>query len=562
MKKAYRVGLFVLSAMTLAAASVAAHAAGTNTCADLARLNLPHVKVAKADLVPVGDKFPEHCLLQGTVNDRTGADGKHYAIGFEMRLPTDWNGRFLYQLNGGNDGEVIEASGDPKNMNAVGGKSALARGFAVLSTDSGHSGKDPANKDAGLAGGNMFGLDEQARLDYGYKADETMTPIAKAIIRRHYRRKPAYSYMEGCSNGGRHVMVDATRLGGAYDGFIAGDPGFDLPKAAIQHAWDIQSFSIANPDIRKSFSAEDMNLIASKVVEKCDALDGAADGMVDDLRKCQTAFHLADLKCTGEKTPTCLSEAQVTALDRAFGGPKNSAGQQLYSDWPYDGGMGARNWRFWKIESGIPPWDNYPLIATMGAGSLSYIFTTPPTETAGRPDALLAFLKSFDFDKDAPKIFAAAGPFKMSAMAFMTPPDVANPQLKKLRAKGHKLIVYHGQSDGVFSVNDTIAWYEHLAKNSGGSAAGFARLYTVPGMNHCSGGPATDSFDMLTAMTDWVEKHKAPDHLIATVSAANKEVPASWSKTRSRPLCNWPQIAKYKSGDMESADSFVCAPPG
>ncbi|HEY1722031.1 MAG TPA: tannase/feruloyl esterase family alpha/beta hydrolase [Magnetospirillaceae bacterium] len=558
-----RIGVFAVSTLALVVATgTSAHATDQKACADLARLKLAHVKVATASLVAANAQFPEHCLLQGSVDDRTGSDGKHYAIGFEMRLPTDWNGRFLYQLNGGNDGEVIEASGDPKNLNAVGGKSALSRGFVVLSTDSGHSGKDPANKDTGLVGSNIFGLDEQARLDYGYTADATMTPIAKAIIRRHYRRKPDYSYMEGCSNGGRHVMVDATRLGGAYDGFIAGDPGFDLPKAAIQHAWDIQSFTIANPDIRKAFSPEDMNLIASKVLEKCDALDGAADGMVDDLRKCQTVFHLADLKCTGEKTPACLSAAQVTALDRAFGGPKNSAGQQLYSDWPYDAGMGAHNWRFWKLESGIPPWDDYPLIATMGAGSLSYIFTTPPTDTAGKPDALLAFLKSFDFDKDAPKIFATAGAYRMSAMAFMTPPDAANPKLAKLRSRGHKLIVYHGQSDGVFSVNDTIRWYETLAKNSGGSAVGFARLYTVPGMNHCSGGPATDSFDMLTAMTEWVEKRKAPDHLVARVSAANKELPVNWSKRRTRPLCNWPLIAKYKGGDMESADSFVCAPPG
>ena len=359
-----------------------------------------------------------------------------------------------------------------------------------------------------------------------------------------------------------HSMARLAAIQAREYGFIAGDPGINLPKAAVQHAWDVQSFMIADPDIRKSFSKADMALIAAKVVEKCDALDGVADGMVGDLRGCQKVFHLDDLKCTGAKTATCLSANQVTALGRAFGGPRDSKGRQLYSDWPYDGGMGAANWRFWKLESGIPPWDDYPLIAVMGAGSLSYIFTTPPTETAGKPEALLAFLKSFDFDKDAPRIFASAGPYKLSAMAFMTPPDVASPQLAKLRAKGHKLIVYHGQSDGVFSVNDTINWYEKLARNSGGSAASFARLYTIPGMNHCSGGPATDLFDTLTAMTDWVEKHRAPDHLVATVSPANPELPANWSKTRSRPLCNWPLIARYKGGDVESAESFVCAPPG
>jgi feruloyl esterase len=304
-----------------------------------------------------------------------------------------------------------------------------------------------------------------------------------------------------------------------------------------------------------------MALIAAKVLEKCDALDGVADGMVNELRKCQAVFHLADLKCTGAKTDGCLTGGQVTALDRAFAGPKNSAGKQLYADWSYDAGMGAKNWRFWKLESGIPPWDNYPLIATMGAGSLSYIFTTPPTKTAGNPGALLAFLKSFDFDRDAPKIFAAGGPYKVSAMGFMAPPDVADPKLARLRAKGHKLIVYHGQSDGVFSINDTIRWYEKLAENSGGNASGFARLYVIPGMNHCSGGPATDAFDMLTAMTDWVEKRMAPIGLVASVSPGNAELPAGWSKSRTRPLCNWPLIAKYRGGDLEQAASFACAKP-
>ncbi len=180
-------------------------------------------------------------------------------------------------------------------------------------------------------------------------------------------------------------MVAASRMGGSYDGFVAGDPGFDLPRAAIQHAWDAQSFLSVDPDIKKSFSVKDMALIASKVVEVCDGLDGVKDGMVGDIRACQKAFHLADLQCKGAKDDTCLSETQVKALTRAFAGPTNSKGEALYSDWSFDAGMGAHDWRFWKIESGIPPWDGNPLIATMGAASLSEIFTTPPTPTRGDP---------------------------------------------------------------------------------------------------------------------------------------------------------------------------------
>jgi feruloyl esterase len=176
-------------------------------------------------------------------------------------------------------------------------------------------------------------------------------------------------------------MVAASRYPEYFDGILAGSPGFNLPRAAVQHAWDVQSFQIANPDIRQSFSTDDMSLVSQQVVAVCDALDGAADGLVADLRQCQDVFDPSELVCTADKNATCLTADQVTALDRSMSGPTNSAGEQLYSDWPYDSGMGARDWRFWKIESGVPPWDNYPLIAVLGAGSLSYIFTTPPTYT-------------------------------------------------------------------------------------------------------------------------------------------------------------------------------------
>ena len=262
----------------------------------------------------------------------------------------------------------------------------------------------------------------------------------------------------------------------------------------------------------------------------------------------------------------CLSETQVKALARAFAGPTNSKGEHLYSDWSFDGGMGARNWRFWKVYSGIKPWDGNPLIATMGAASLSEIFTTPPTPTKGDPASLLAFLAHFDFDRDAPKIYAK-GKFTVdgkeidypeSAWQFMSPPDADDPKLDALRKAGHKLILYHGQSDGVFSFNSSVRWWEKLDANSGGEAADFARLFAVPGMSHCSGGPAADSFDALGAIVDWVEKDKAPDAILASVRADNNELPANWSKTRTRPLCPWPKLARYVGGDIEKAESFAC----
>ena len=253
-------------------------------------LAIPGLVIGGSKMQEAGDGLPGHCIVTGEVNDRTGADGKHYAIRFEMRLPVEWNGRFLDQPNGGTDGAVLPAIGDQPRALASGGAPALARGFAVLSSDSGHSGADPANQALGLAAGAAFGLDPQARRDYGYSADMTLAPIAKTIIAAHYGRKPDFSYMFGCSNGGRHTMVAATRMPEEYDGFLVGDPGFDLPQAAIQHAWDAEAFVKADPDIRKSITADDAALVSRKIIAACDKLDGLEDGLTENLAACQKAL--------------------------------------------------------------------------------------------------------------------------------------------------------------------------------------------------------------------------------------------------------------------------------
>ena len=180
-------------------------------CADITTANLAmdDVQITSSALVTDDASYASYCLVQGKVNERTGIDGNTYAIGFEMRLPEQWNQRFLFQANGGSDGAVVPATGGIANASEQ--NDALSRGFAVLSTDAGHNGSDPANAAAGLAQGVMFGLDPQARVDYGYATTSTMTPIAKSIIRRHYGQDPTYTYLAGCSNGGRHAMVAASR---------------------------------------------------------------------------------------------------------------------------------------------------------------------------------------------------------------------------------------------------------------------------------------------------------------------------------------------------------------
>jgi len=505
--------------------------------------------------------LPRHCILTGKVNERSGSDGKRYAIQFEIRLPVEWNGRFLHQVNGGNDGAVVPALGLRADNLATGDRVALARGFAVLSSDSGHSGADPVNKELGLAAGAAFGLDAQARRDYGYSASITLSPIAKTIIEKHYGRQPRYSYMFGCSNGGRHAMVMASRMPEAYDGYLVGNPGFNLPRAAVQHAWDVRHLAAIDPDIRKSITREDAKLVSNKIVEACDAADGAKDGITANLAACQKAFDFKSLQCAPGESKDCLPEAKVTAFKAMFAGPRNSKGEALYSDWPVDGGVGTGNWRFWKVESPIPAWGNHSAIATMGAASLAYIFTTPPAKVEGTNDKLIDSLLKFDLDRDAPKIYAKDPAYPESAMEFMTPPDVDNPKLAGFAGSRRRMIIFHGQADAVFSVNDTIRWYEKLNANAGGKAAEFVRLFTQPGVTHCGGGVGLERFDALTALIDWVENGAAPERLIASNNPANKEIPAGWSPGRTRPLCPWPTYARYRAGDVEQASSFECAAP-
>jgi feruloyl esterase len=305
-----------------------------------------------------------------------------------------------------------------------------------------------------------------------------------------------------------------------------------------------------------------MKGVADRVLARCDGLDLLVDGIVGDLRRCQRSFRLAELQCAGAKTETCLSAAQVAALQRSVDGPRNRRGEPLYVDWSFDAGMGAAGWRTWKLESTIAPWERLPIIATLGAGSLAYVFTTPPSRIAGTPAALVDFLARFDFDRDAPRIDATSPQYPESPMALMSPPDADNPMLSALARRGGRMIVYHGSSDPVFSVNDTLRWAERLQHNLGAAGAGaVARVFAVPGMGHCQGGPATDQFDALGALVDWVEAGKAPDRIDARINPANREVPANWARSRSRPLCPHPQVMRYAGGDIESAASFRCATP-
>lgn len=507
--------------------------------------------VAAGTLANAGQPVGEHCLVTGRMNQRVSAvDGQTYAIGFEMRLPTAWSGRYLYQGNGGTDGAVSAAVGGFSGGGPL--MNGLQLGFAVISSDAGHSG----------AQNPLFGVDPQARLDYGYQAVGTLTPMAKALIQAAYGRGPDRSYIGGSSNGGRHTMVAAARYASDYDGFLAVSPGFNLPKAAVAQLWGAQQWNTVatstgtapNFDLESALPQTERSVISQAILAKCDALDGLADGLVQDVEACRTAFDLArDVPtCPGARDGTCLSAAQKDVIRNVFAGAKNSRGEALYSRWPYDAGIVQTGWADWKFRNSVRGGRDPVAVA--------HIFSVPPVTTA-LPNTL-DYAVNFNFDTDAPKIFATDTTYTQSAMSFMTPPDPTN--LDALRNRGAKMIVVHGASDGVFSIDDTAAWYDALNTRLGGKAGDAVRFFRVPGMGHSRGGPATDQFDGLSALVDWVEKGNAPDRIVASARGAgnaggvNADVPSTWSPARTRPLCPYPTVARYKSGDPEVAASFGC----
>jgi hypothetical protein len=511
--------------------------------------------------VPGIGAMPEHCIAKGYMNQRvSSADNNTYSIGFEMRLPTDWNGRYFYQANGGIDGSISAAYGG-----ILGGaptSNGLAKGFAVISSNAGHPSPAP-----------FFGIDPQARIDYGYNAVAELTPMAKNLIKAYYGKLPDKSYFAGCSNGGRHAMVAASRYADQYDGILAGAPGFNLPKAAVAQLWGVQQYAPISaygangrPDINTSFTTAELTLVGDTILAKCDALDGMVDTMVSDPMACQAKFNLrSDVPtCSGARNGTCLTKDQKKVLAAVFAGAKNSAGRSLYSNFLWDVGIRGSGWRGWKFSNSV----------NLDPGAVAFIFTTPPFITPpqnpfsfnGLDYALDWNGAGFNPDIDAQNIYVTSGIYTESAMSFMTPPDLT---MHGLVAHNTKLMVMHGVSDPVFSAADTIKWYEKFQSRWRDRAMSTARLFLVPGMNHCSGGPACDQFDMLDALVKWVEKGKAPDSIVAKARGANPiptlvntEVPVTWAADRTRLLCPYPAVAKYRGkGPIEDAASFKCVLP-
>ncbi len=521
-----------IAILTITASSAVGQAVAPSAekirCEALTALKIPSVEFTNAKEIPAGPlappsgeiagqfspALPSHCLVQGWIDKRIGVGGRPYAIGFELRLPDQWNGRFLFQGGGGLNGTVRPAIGSVK------GPAALPQGFAVVTTDAGHQTQN----------GN-FGEDQQARIDMAYRSYDRVTVLAKQLIETYYGKPADKSYFFGCSEGGREAMLMSQRFPLYFDGIVAGDPGFELGRSAPVSGWRhdvIAQIAPKSPDgallIGKAFSAEDLNLVAKIVLETCDQKDGLKDGLIDDVLSCKTG--LAVLTCKGAKTDACLTVAQVAALEKVIGGVKDSEGVALTRGLALDTGIGTPGWRQW-IMPGKPV-----VVRDPGVGPLGYFVTPFDPKIEER---------NLDLDETVEKTAETAAIN-----------DAVGTQLSTFQQHGGKLLVYTGVSDPIFSPYDLVDYYTQLMANNGGLAAAqsFARLFLVPGMTHCRGGQSLDEFDPLAAVVNWVEKGITPDYMPAT---------GSTFPGRTRPLCAYPKQTRYKgSGSIDDAPNFEC----
>jgi hypothetical protein len=507
-------------------ASEARAQAPTESCTSLTNLQIPETTITKGETVaakpkpatpPTGPAYamnlvdvamPSYCLASGEIDQRTGPDGKSYGIGFALALPDKWNGRFLFQGGGGMDGIVRP----PLGTQAAGIEPALARGFAVVSMDSGHKGS---------VFDLSFNRDQEASLDFAYVALGKVTTVAKDIIAIYYGEPAKLSYFVGCSTGGRQAMLVSQRYPIQFDGVVAGDPAMRTGYSRIANAWDNAQFNQAAPKNAQrqpipgeAFSDSDKRLLTKSILDACDAKDGLKDGMIFAFEACH--YNPDVLTCKGAKVDACLSSAQVTALQKVFAGPRDSSGIDPYAGRPYDAG-----------------------VAIYTPGTFGSVLPRSGPGRFGRPSV------STSVDVDGLERQAAD-----DSVEELT--DTTWTNLSTFAAHGGKLIFFHGLSDPVFSPYDTLQYYEEMSKANGGRRVqNWSRIFFVPGMNHCAGGPSLDRFDALGAVVKWVEEGEAPDSIIAT----GKYFPG-----RSRPLCAYPKHAQYKgSGDPQDAANFVCS---
>ena len=519
------------AAPALVSVSAAPAAPAASACEALANLKIPGTTITTATQVAAGGftqpgaagrggrgmaDVPAFCQVHGIA-----APTPQSKIHFEVWLPAEnWNGKLEVVGNGGLAGTIGYA--------AMG--TAVRAGFAAASTDTGHTSTEPET---------WLG-DRERVIDYSYRGLHLTTVDAKSILQAYYTSPAKDSYYTGCSTGGKQGLMEAQRFPTDFDGILAGDAANFWTHQMASEVWNGVATSTPDTNLPK----EKLQLLENATVKACDMLDGAADGLVSDPLHCH--FDPAKLQCPAGTTDaaTCLTTAQVGAVKKLYGGITDSHGKSVYPGFYPGGEMG------WA--------SNTVINKTNKSGVSSYSFWG--NAVFHTPD--WAFPK-FDFDANIDRADAELAPIM----------NATDPNLEEFRKAGHKLIYYHGAADPLIPAQNGINYYESVVKaqKSEDKTEAFFRAFLVPGLYHCSGGPGPIAFnagqapasqrdadpDALMALERWVEKGTAPASIIGT-----KHVDGDATKgvALQRPLCPYPQIAKYKgSGDMKDAANFACA---
>jgi len=445
-------------------------------------------------------------------------------IRMEVWLPVaGWNSKLQGIGNGGFAGLI-----DYLQLGSV-----VSKGYAVTATTAGHEGSP---LDASWALGHP-----EKVIDFGHRGIHEMTRVAKEVIRAFYGKPPQHSYFAGCSDGGREALMEAQRYPADYDGILAGAPANYWTALLSTAAVDTQALTL---DAASYIPQAKIPAIAAAVVKACDGLDGVQDGILNDPRQCH--FDPATIQCkAGEDTEKCLTAAQAAALKKIYAGPHDAQGHEVFPGFLPGGEDGPGGWGLWIVG----PAPAKSLMAFFGIGYFAdMVYETP------------------DWDY---KTFRLEAGLKLAEEHTASALNATDADLKPFEARGGKLIVYHGWNDPAISALNTVNYYQSvIAKMGPSDADSFVRLYMVPGMQHCDNGPGPDSFGQVgqltvddpqhsvdAALERWVEKGVAPGTIIASKYSAEDRQHAKMT----RPLCAYPQEAKYKGkGDTNDAANFVC----
>ena len=491
------------------------HAANTSCAiADLQAKAPKDTTILAARVVPAKDKIPEHCFVEGNV----ATPGN--VVDFHVALPTNWNGKFLFQGVGGFAGRFAPLD------------NSLERGYAAATTDTGHKGT--SGRDAAWA------LNHRPKeIDFGYRGAHVTTVAAQKLTTAYFGSKPKYRYFNGCSNGGRMALMSAQRYPDDYDGIVAGAPGFGA-MGYVRRA-GIYQFMLASDE--RALPANKLGVLSKAALDACDGSDGVIDGLIGDPRQCK--FDPSTVLCKTVDSGDCLTAGQLATVKRIYSDTKLPDGRTLRG-LPF--GHEDMGWSFWNTGPQAPiKQADGRMWFTQEASPIGFQFTDNFFRyVAFEEDDPKYDWRQFDLNRDLSKI---------ETIAKILSPTDAN--LTKFGANGKKLLMYHGWADPALSAYDSIDYYNNVVAAVGGKdkADDFVRLFLAPGMHHCGGGPGPNTFDAIAAMEQWVEKGIAPDKLIASRSDGGKIV-------RTRPLCPEPQVAKYVgTGSIDLAENFRCEAP-